>query len=389
MSTIVVAGALANKPNNGGEAWVRLSWVRGLQQLGATVYLLDEVDATACTDAAGETVDPRRSVNRSFSLNVVSEFGLEGHCALVTDNGPLFGPSLDDLYEIASEADLLVNISGHLRRPDLLHRFRRKAYIDLDPGFTQFWHFHGIRDLGLEDHDLHFTVGANIGAPECGIPTGGFDWVPVRQPVVLDDWPVTRLDDTDDTRRLTTVASWRGAYGPVEHAGRRYGLKVHEFRKFLDLPRQVQQELEIALSIHPDDGADRRQLLNHGWQLADPLEVAADPTQFRRYVQQSGGEFSVAQGIYVATNSGWFSDRTVRYLATGRPALVQETGYTRSLPVGVGLIPFSNMQEAVAGARSIEHWYGDHCEAARDIAERFFDAKVVLPAVLERAGVAV
>jgi hypothetical protein len=377
MATIVVAGALANKPNNGGEAWVRLSWVRGLQQLGATVYLIDEVDAAAGTD--------------SFALNVVSEFGLAGSYALVTDNGSLFGPALDDLYEIASEADLLVNISGHLRRPDLLHRFRRKAYIDLDPGFTQFWHGHGIRDLGLEDHDLHFTVGANIGAPDCGIPTGGIDWLPVRQPVVLDDWPVMPAGDTSDTgatRRLTTVASWRGGYGPVEHAGRRYGLKVHEFRKFLELPRLVRQDLEIALSIHPDDDADRRQLLNHGWQLADPLEVAADPAQFRKYVQRSGGEFSVAQGIYVETNSGWFSDRTVRYLATGRPALVQETGYTRTLPAGVGLVPFSNMKEAVDGARSIQHWYGDHCEAARDIAERFFDARIVLPALLERAGVA-
>jgi hypothetical protein len=186
---------------------------------------------------------------------------------------------------------------------------------------------------------------------------------------------------------LTTVASWRGSYGPVEHHGRTLGVKAHEFRKYLELPGRIDQRLELALDIHPDDEVDRRRLLDHGWRLVDPRLHAESPDRFRHYVQASSGEFSVAQEVYVATNSGWFSDRTVRYLASGRPALVQDTGFSRQLPVGAGLVAFSNMEEAVVGAKSIDADYAEHAAAARDIAERHFDSNVVLPRFLDRAGV--
>jgi hypothetical protein len=264
-----------------------------------------------------------------------------------------------------------------------LRRLRRKVYIDLDPGFTQFWHAAGSAGPRLAGHDSYFTIGENIGAPGCHIPTGDIRWLQTRQPVVLERWPVApgALD------RFTTIASWRGPYGPVRHDGRTYGLKVHEFRKFLTLPEQTQQHFEIALDIHPADGGDRDALLRHGWRIVEPRKVVPDPRAFRWYVQTSGAEFSVAQGIYVETHSGWVSDRTVRYLASGKPALVQDTGFSRNYPVGEGLVAFNTLEEAIAGAERIRRDYSAHCAAARAIAETYFDSNIVLSQLLDEAGV--
>jgi hypothetical protein len=201
----------------------------------------------------------------------------------------------------------------------------------------------------------------------------------------LDDWPAT---STGWTQRFTTVANWRGAYGRIEHGGKAYGLKVHEFRKFLDLPRRAPGVFEIALNIHPADASDLEALRDHGWTVVDPVGASVDPDAFRRYVQGSGAEFSVAQGIYVETESGWFSDRTVRYLASGRPALVQDTGFSRTLPVGTGLLPFRTLDDAVAGVERIASDYDTHARSARALAEEYFDSDVVLGRLVEEIGVA-
>jgi hypothetical protein len=165
------------------------------------------------------------------------------------------------------------------------------------------------------------------------------------------------------------------------------GLKVHEFRRFIDLPERSDQRFEIALDIHPADGADREALERAGWRIVNPRAVAGDPDAFRAYVQGSGAEFSAAQGVYVHTQSGWFSDRTTRYLASGRPALVQDTGFSRTLPVGDGLVAFRTLEEAVAGAADIAERYAEHCEAARHIAEEHFDAVGVLARFCDQAAI--
>jgi hypothetical protein len=211
----------------------------------------------------------------------------------------------------------------------------------------------------------------------------------VRQPVVLDDWPVT---EAEEPGRFTTVASWRSSFGPVHFGGRAYGLKLHEFRKFLALPRLVRESaeravFEIALDIHPGDARDRAALEEHGWRLTDPRAAAGDPDAFRRFVQASAAEFSVAQGVYVDTNSGWFSDRTVRYLASGKPALVQETGFSARLPSGTGLVPFRTPDEAAAGAARILQDYEAHCHAARRLAESHFHSDEVLARFVNDAGI--
>jgi hypothetical protein len=204
----------------------------------------------------------------------------------------------------------------------------------------------------------------------------------MRPPVLLAEWPVV-----EGVREgFTTVASWRGAYGRVEADGRLLGQKAHEFRRFVTVPTLIPHKFEIALDIERADAADSELLRNHGWHLVDPRGVAASPDDFRRYVQGSAAEFSVAQGIYVETRSGWFSDRTTRYLASGKPALVQDTGFSLNLPTGRGLVAFTTPDEAAAGAESIVRDYDAHSAAARQIAVDYFDSDKVLGQLLEEVG---
>jgi hypothetical protein len=368
MASIVVAGALANKCLNGGEAWVRLSWVEGLRKLGFDVWFIEQIRTPSTAQAA-------------FFDRVVAEFGLADRAVLVDESEPVSS----ELLDVAAEAELLVNISGNLSVEPLFGRFKRKAFVDLDPGFTQCWHAAGEAGARLDGHDHYFTIGENIGRPDCPIPTNGIRWLPTRQPVVLDRWPVSNGTPTD---RFTTVANWRGPYGRIEHDGRTYGLKLDEFRKFIELPSRASCTFELALNIHPEETGDLELLERNGWQLADPVAAAADPASFRDYVQASGAEFSVAQGIYVETRNGWFSDRTVRYLASGKPALVQDTGFGDHYPVGEGLLTFRTMNEAVAGSEQIVEHHDRHARSARAVAEAYFDSDKVLGRLVEDVGVA-
>ena len=376
MTVALVAGAVANKAGNGGASWTRLSWAGGLRQLGFDVHFVEQLSPNAPPGAVG------------YFRDVMQGYGLGGSSTLLRADGTTAcGLPAGELSELSAEAALLVNISGHLRRPEVTDRIPVRVFIDLDPGFTQIWEASGMQDGNLDDHHYWFTVGENIGRPGCLIPTNGRPWRPIRQPVVLADWPAVR-PSAGDAGRFTTVGSWRGAYGPVEYDGRTFGVKAHQFRRFLPLPQQAPGTYELALDIHPGDDKDRAALDEHGWRLLDVSQAAGDPSAFRRYVQQSGAEFSVAQSMYVDTGSGWFSDRTVRYLASGRPALVQDTGFSRVYPTGEGLLAFTSLDDAVAGAEAIVTDYEQHCRAARALAEEWFSADRVLRRLCEEVGVA-
>jgi hypothetical protein len=412
MPLIVVCGALANKAFNGGAAWTRLSWVLGFERLGCDVYFLEQIAPATCVDSTGAPCDISRSANLAFFERVTGQFGLGGRSALVLETDRTTASlRWSDIVDLADSADLLLNISGHLTLDTLKPRFRRRVFLDLDPGYTQFWYAAGMGVERLRDHHFYFTVGENIGGSDCGIPVGDVEWRAIRQPVLLDEWPIvagrapakggqsraidaaplsSTIDDehVDDLVRFTTVASWRGPYGCVAHDGVHFGLKAHEFRRFLPLPTLSSHAFEIALDVHPADSRDVESLVSNGWKLTDPRLVAADPMTFRHYVQSSSAEFSVAQGIYVTTRSGWFSDRTVRYLASGRPALVQDTGFTANYPVGQGLLTFRTLDDAQRGADCIARDYDQHARAARAIAERFFDSNTVLRTLLEAVEVA-
>ena len=381
MKTVIVSGALANKTGQGGESWVRLNWLLGFRDLGWDVHFIEEIARESCVDDIGKPTTFAASSNRAYFERVTREFGFENCATLICQGGAeFFGADVAQLATLAARADLLVNIGGHLRYEPVFTRVRCRAYVDIDPGFTQFWTAQGNPGAHLDGHDLFFTIGENIGSPDCPIPTCGRRWLPTRPPIALHAWPVVTAPRFEN---FTTVASWRGPFGPVVFDGVTYGLKVHEFRKVLALPRQTGQRFTIALNIHAGDEKDRLALLDHGWELQEPSATAGNPQAFREFVQHSGAEFSVAQGIYVQTRSGWFSDRTAAYLATGKPALVQETGFSRHVPVGDGLLSFRDPIEAADGATRVATNYDRHCRAARRIAEEFFDARRVLSRFLE------
>lgn len=384
MTTIIVSGALANKPLSGGEAWVRMSWVRGLRRLGFDVCFVEQISASACIGEDGRPAQFERSVNRRHFEETVAALAPGCPAALVLDEGPVTaGIAFEELVDRAHDAELLVNISGHLALEAVKGAPRRAAYVDVDPGFTQIWEEARPGTARLDGHDAFFTVGENVGAASCSIPTAGVDWRPLPPPVTLDDWPMTRSARVD---RFTTVSTWRSALGSLSHHGVTFSGKHHEWRRVIELPRRSPHEFEIALDIQPGDRADRDALERHGWRLRDPRSVAGDPFAFRSYVQSSGAELSVAHGVYVETASGWLSDRTVRYLASGKPALVQDTGMT-SHPTGEGIVTFRTVDEAAAGAAAIVRDYGRHAEAARALAEQHFDSELVLGRFLEELGV--
>ena len=389
MTTVFVSGAVANKHRHGGSIWVRISWAEALRDAGFDVVLAEQIDERSCVGADGAPARFEESANAAAFRAATAQFGLTGALVCPAAGGAAepdrsIGLGLDELLARADDAALLVNVGGHLRWRPLLDRLAPRAFVDLDPGFTQIWHAEG-RDVGVAAHDLHFTVGLNVGTPGCPLPTAGVRWRAIRQPVAQERWsaaPAAALE------RFTTVASWRGAYGPATWAGRSYGVKAHEFRRFLAVPQAVPgASFEVALDIHPGDGADIARLHAHGWRLSDPAALAGTDA-FRAFVQASGAEFSPAQNIYVDTRSGWFSDRTVRYLAAGRPALVQDTGLREHLPTGEGLLTFSTPAEAAAGARELLVDYPRHCAAARRIAADHFAGPRAIAPLLEAAGLA-
>jgi hypothetical protein len=387
MPTAIVSGALANKPFNGGEAWVRLSWILGLARLGFDVHFVEQISSEACVDDAGRPAEFGDSANRAYFDSVIAAFGLQSQAGLLCDGGEqCHGLDLSELTEAAAGADVLFDISGHLTIEPLRRGPRTSVYVDLDPGFTQAWHADGSLGFQLGGHDRYVTVGLNVGGRAWPIPAEGIEWLPTLPPVVLGEWE--GQPSPTEPVRFTTVATWRSPYGAVQIEGRRTNLKHHQMRRMIELPERVDGAVfEIALDIHPDDSADLEALRAHGWQVVEPRQVAASPQAYREYVRLSGAEFSVAQGVYAEAGSGWLSDRTGAYLACGRPALVQDTGLADTLPLGEGLLSFASLDQAIAEAERIATDPIAHSEAARRFAEEHLDSDLVLGRLLSAVGV--
>lgn len=388
MAIAIVGGALANKPHNGGEAWVRLSWTLGLRRLGFDAYLVEQLASEDCVDAAGDPAGFATSANRAWFESVVADFGLEGRAALLCDGGSEsagLGPG--EVVELAAEADVLFNLSGNLSLEPLLGGPRVSAYVDLDPGFTQAWHADAAVPFSIPAHDRYVSVGLNVGRPGCPIPDCGLAWISTLPPVLREEW--TPRQPPPGPPRFTTVARWRNSFGPPRIGGRQMGLKHHQFRRFAELPERVgDAEFEVALDIDPGDVADLEALLELGWRVVAPREAAGTPRRFREYVAASAAEFSVAQGAYAEAGSGWFSDRAAAYLASGRPALGQDTGIGAALRADAGFVAFSSLEEAVRGAERIVADYEEQSEAAAALARERLDSDLVLGRLLDEIGVA-
>ncbi len=311
-------------------------------------------------------------------------FGLGDRWILLFDRGRQeFGLSRKDVVDRLRHSAFLLNVMGYLEDEEMLAASSKRVFLDIDPGFGQMWQELG-QALIFQGHDDYVTVGLNVGSPACTVPTLGIEWIPTRPPVVLGEWAA----EPGHGHHFTTVASWRGIFDPVEYRGQKYGLRVHEFRKFFDLPRRTSMQLEIALDIDAADADDLRQLHSNGWLITDPVVAAGDPWRYRDYVRGSKAELTVAKGMYVQTGSGWFSDRSACYLASGRPVVVQDTNLTAQLPTGDGLLVFSTADDAAHCVASVVEDYSHHAQAAREVAADCFGSDVVLSALLARLGVA-
>jgi len=382
--SVLIAGSVAQRPGVGGHTWVFLQYLLGLRRLGFDVTFVDHLDPALCVAASGQpTNDVDNSENIAYLRRAFTEFGLDDNwCVLVGDGQRTVGISRAELLRRAERCRFLLNVMGYLHDPELLAAVPQRVFLDIDPGFGQMWQALKLSDI-FAGHDQFVTIGENIGQPDCLVPTCGRTWITTPQPVVLAHWPVVATAD----RAFSSVMSWRGIFGPIEYQGRTFGLRVHEFRKFIELPRRSDCRFHVALDIHPNETRDLQLLRDKQWQLDDPLAAAADPAAYQRYVQNSAAEFMVAKNLYVDTRGGWFSDRSLCYLASGKPVLAQDTGLRERYPSDCGLVWFTTLDEAVAGAQDIMARYEQHAAAARQVAERWFDSDRVLGRLLERLSV--
>jgi len=370
---ILVGGMVAGDPGQGGATWAVLQYVLGLRRLGHDVLLVEPVPAGV-----------GREVLRYFA-DVVAEFGLDGRAALLgAGTHDAVGVPYPEVLRFARDADLLVNISGMLTDDAVLDAVACRVYLDLDPGFTQLWHdVEGI-DMGFDRHTHFATVGLAIGG-ESPVPTCGRSWLPTLPPVVLDRWPVADplVDDDLVHDALTTIGNWRG-YGSIDHDGVHYGQKAHSWRGLVDLPGRTGERFLLGFRIHPDERRDIDALAANGWELIDPATVAGTPAAYREFVGGSKAELGLAKQGYTASRSGWFSDRSACYLASGRPVIAADTGFGPALPVGEGLLTFADEDDAVAAVDGLRTAYERHAKAARAIAEEYLDSDRVLASLLDR-----
>ena len=359
----------------------RMSYVLGLQRLGHEVFYVAEVTSDYCYNA-----DDYRHVSfrdwegtRQFE-RLTKEYGIwPRSCLILADRDETHGLSLKQIIEVARTCDLLLNINGmSLRSQILSDNVETRVYLDLDPSKTQVYHHEYAIDQGIDDHDFHFTVGLNLGQPDCSIPTCGKLWRPYRHPVMLDEW-VSSI--SEQPSKFTSLSSWAGKL-TFDYQGQYSGEKHDSWREYASLPSKVAQEMELFVTISATFDDDAERFRRNGWFLSDPTQLR-NRTDYRRFIQRSRAEFSVANNRYVLFKTGWVSDRTGRYLASGKPALVQSTGLEEHLPCGLGLLTFRDLDEAIGCIEAINSDYPRHCKAAREIAEQYFDSDKVLTDIIE------
>lgn len=408
--TYVVLSAkdVAQSADVGGHFWVFAQYAATLRDLGCRVGWLEYFEPT------GEDRLDRRLVDRF--IRRLSRLGLGQDVILYRqgENGHLEFTMGDpgQLDRMADEADLLLNFDYGIDQ-EVADRFRRRALVDIDPGLLQFWV--SVGQLRLSVHDRYFTTGETVGTPAARFPDCGIRWQHVRPPVCLRLWPVAH---TPEAEAFTTVSSWWGGAGSGEWItdGRDLVFENNKrvsFLAHLDLPRRTAQPLELALALgsgdehllrapdrsawkpqrpapkgatgYVDDATDVALLRQHGWRIRLAKEVAGSPERYRAYVRGSRGEFSCAKPSCSFFQNAWISDRTICYLASGKPAVVQDTGPSDYLPHGEGLFRFRSTEEAVESLARVNADYPRQCRAAREIAETYFDAEPIVTAILDGA----
>jgi hypothetical protein len=359
-------------PKAGGFLWVFLNWALGLRAVGCRVIWLERITADICADEV-----PKRILNLRTSLEA---YGLENCLALFWETEP---PAPGDVFEgcltfeEAREADLLLNLAYDVPFVGL---FRRSALVDIDPGLTQIWI--DANGMKISPHDTYFTIGETVGEPEALFPDCGLRWHYTPPPVHLPVWPQS---PAAATAAFTTITNWWGREW-VEYQGESYdNRKRVGFLPFLDLPRRANKPLELAVCLGEDSTEDRVMLHQHGWRVEDAWDVTSTPWDYQRYIQDSFGEFSCVKPSCVRLQNAWISDRSLCYLASGKPVVVQHTGPSRFLPDRGGVFRFQDFEEAAQCLEAVATDYDRQCRLARNLSEEHFNAKTVISRVLEKA----
>jgi hypothetical protein len=382
MKRIIVCGYMIRHPV-AGNLLAYFHYLLGLTRLGYEVVYLEESGwPESCYNPVSRCYsnDPQKGMQVVRGL--IENYDLDVSLYYLNrDTGAVYGADWPEVKQMLKTADLLLNIGGVCWLPEFLLCDRR-ILIDLDPFFSQIGKF-GAE--GRDNYHAYFSYGVNLGRSDCTIPQDGKDWQPTVPPVVPEIWSKgvspQRCGESEppETAAFTTIANWN-AYGGVTYQGQYYGQKDREFLSLLELPKHCHQKLELALS-----GANRELqewLQKAGWVLRDAGEISANLLTYQAYIANSKGEFSAAKNAYVKTRSGWFSDRSVCYLAAGRPVVLQDTGFSEWLPTGKGVLAFSCLEEAANCLGQVDFAYREHCRAAREIAEETFSYRRVLPRIL-------
>ena len=361
--TVCLAANTLYFPAGGGHLWAYLNWALGLETLGCRVIWLETGNPSAPpTETLSHAACLQRRLDRLLTADLALDTPTQGYLGV------------DD----AKEADLLLTLNYRIR-PGIVRDFRRSALVDIDPGLTQIWMSEGQIDVAR--HDVYFTIGETVGTPHATFPDCGLEWHYTPPPISLPAWPEVVVDAAAP---YTTVSSWWGQW--VLFRNEAYpNDKRSGFREFLDLPARTDRRLELALALGEGVQDESRSLEQLGWTVRDALEVARTPESYRAYIQGSRGEFSCAKPSCTRLANAWISDRTLCYLASGKPAIVQHTGRSRFLPDSEGLFRFRTVHDAARALDAAECDYAHHARAARALAEEYFDARTVLARVLERA----
>jgi hypothetical protein len=377
---VVLSGSIGRLPV-GGHAWIDMQYLAGLRDLGHDVYYLEDAgDESWVYDWVAEELTTDLGYPAGYVADCLRPLGLEDRWCYRTTSAAA-GLSIEQMNELLDDADLLLIRAVPLEvwRQEY-DRPRRRAFIDSDPGFTQISLVQGHRSLSETTANCEslFTFAQRLGASDCPIPDAGRRWHRTVAPVCLPLWPA--VPAADPAAPFTCVMQWRG-FREVEFDGVRYGQKDLQFGRYVDVPRLTGERFRLALT-----GKEPAELVEHGWEVVAGWVPSRTPTTYRDFIAGSRGEFGVAKHGYVAMRGGWFSDRSVCYLATGRPVVVEDTGLGDWLPTGAGVLPFSDVAGAVDAIADVQADYRGHSDAARRLAEEVFDARRVLSALLEVAA---
>ena len=378
---IVVMGYAVRWPV-GGMLWHYLNYVLGFSAMGHEVRFFEE---SGSYDSCWDPSRREMGIDPTFGLKFVGDafelVGLSGNwCYYDQHTATWMGPESDRMLAFLASADLLINVSGVTEISDRTGSIPYRMLIDTDPGFTQIKNLTDPAERERASrHNVFLTFGGNISEPGTSIPDDGFPWQPTRQPVSLTEWPTVTSAPTNS---LTTVMQWK-SYDAVEFDGRRLGMKSESFEPFLNIPQLTGARVEIAASRFPTE--DRLRLEGAGWLVVSGDSVSQSPESYRRYIQGSVAEFTVAKQGYVTTGSGWFSERIACYLASGRPVITQDTGFSKWLPTGIGLLSFDSMDDAGEAIERVLSRYEKNAAAAREVAVEYFAAEKVLEALLDAA----